>query len=150
MGAYIPKYFQPYELAPESVYDHFNVGGDEISLNFWNLFDPRMLITADRIREYYGRKMVVNTWWWGGETQYRGFRPPGIDVGARWSQHKFGRALDSIIIGLDIEDVIKEILGSPFAYPFQYITALELDVQWLHFDTRNWNKSENGIFTFSQ
>lgn len=148
---YIPKHFQPYELVPESTYDQF-VGepGDVISLNFWNLFDSRILITADRMREYYGRKIIANSWWWGGSTEYRGFRPSGSGVGAEWSQHKFGRALDVVIVGMDTEDVVNQILNTPHAHPFEYITALELNVQWLHFDVRNWDKPERGIFTFTQ
>lgn len=147
---YIPDHFEPYELVPESVYNQFVDEEGSLNLNFWSFFDDRMLITADRIREYYDRKMIVNTWWWGGEKEYRGFRSPGIDVGAKWSQHRFGRALDSIILDLDMEGVINQILNNPFDLAFKYITALELGVQWLHFDVRNWNKKENGIFTFTQ
>ena len=83
---YTPKHFKVYELVPESIYKKF---GDS-ALRF---FDDRILITADRIREKYG-KMVCNNWFWGGEYDSRGFRPPDDKDGAELSAHK--RAKHSI------------------------------------------------------
>lgn len=150
MGAYIPKYFQPYELVPSSVYQEFLDEEGNLDINFWFLFDNRLLITADRLRKFYDCSITANDWYWGGEFQYRVYRPPDCDEGALWSQHRFARAMDCIFDGVSVEKVRQDILAAPNAYPFQYITTLELGIQWLHFDTRNWDKSENGIFTFSQ
>lgn len=129
---YVPKYFQIYELVPKSTYELFE---HERRLNqLWWLFDPRILKAADRIRERYG-KMVANTWWWGGQHQYRGWRPPGCNVGARYSQHRFGRALDLIPTVVSVEEIRRDIKAGE---NFGFITCIEDDVSWLHIDCRNY------------
>lgn len=130
---YIPKYFQPYELVPREVYEEFKRRN---RLNqIWWLFDPRILKVGDRVRERYG-KMVANTWWWGGEHQYRGFRPPGCRVGTTWSQHRFGRAEDLVPVEVSVEEIRKDIRNGE---DFGWITCIEEKVSWLHLDCRNYS-----------
>ena len=133
---YIPKYFQPYELVPEDVYIEL----EERPWIIWQLFDPRVLYTADKIRQYYG-KMIANTWFWEGEHQYRGWRPPKCEIGAVYSQHRFGRAIDLVPVEVTAEEIRQDIkagkTGSDGSI-FQYITCIEDGVGWLHFDVRNY------------
>lgn len=112
------------------------------------LFDSRLIWTADVLRERYG-KMVCNTWLWGGSNTERGFRLFTSETGAKWSSHKFGRALDLTPIDVTAQEIREDILKDPFSYIFRHITELELNISWLHFGTRNWNKVERGILTFS-
>lgn len=130
---YIPKFFQPYELVPEETFIEL----EERPWIIWQLFDPRVLYTADKIRQFYG-KMIANTWYWRGEHQYRGWRPPNCEVGAKYSQHRFGRALDLVPAETTAEEVRQDIKLGKRGHIFQYITCIEDGVGWLHFDTRNY------------
>lgn len=133
-----PKYFDIYELVPPNVIDRLS--------NPWVLFDSRILHTADRLRERYG-PMVVNNWDQGGNFQLSGWRPGDCSVGALFSQHKYGRALDLKPQDIDAESIRQDILADPWNTTFAYITCVELDVSWLHIDCRNWDKLLNGILT---
>jgi len=141
---YRPKYFDIEELVPQDLLLEY--AGREHYL--WYLFDNRVLVTADRLRARYG-KINVNTWKWGGASQYRGFRPPNCNVGAKLSQHRFGRALDLIFIEVSPDIVRLELKKDPFRHEFEFITAIEDNISWFHFDTRNWNKAKNGVLVFN-
>ena len=52
------------------------------------------------------------------------------------SQHKFGRALDPKFKHVSAEEVRQEILSDPHCEDFKYIRCIEMDVSWIHFDTR--------------
>ena len=125
---YIPKYFKPYELVPRIIYESLP------ERKIWQLFDQRVLHVADRIRERYG-KMIANTWYWGGRHQYRGWRHPGCKIGARYSQHRYGRALDLVPQQITAEEIRQDIKEGEI---FIHITCIEDEVFWLHFDVRNY------------
>ena len=127
---YIPKFFQPYELVPRSTYELLK----DRPWIIWQLFDNRVLYIGDRIRKRYG-KMVANTWYWGGKHQYRGWRSSGCPVGARWSQHRFGRAEDLVPVEVTAEEIRQDIKAGE---DFSGITCIEDGVDWLHFDVRNY------------
>ena len=130
---YIPKHFQPYELVSRETYDLFKRQGklDQI----WWLFDPRILLVGDRIRNRYG-KITCNDWWYGGSNHYRGWRPALCRVGTAHSQHRFGRALDLIPEKVTVDEIRHEIIDE--GEDFGFITCVEADVSWLHVDCRNY------------
>ena len=129
---YIPKHFQSYELVPRETYKELEKL-DKLYQVWW-LFDPRILQAIDLIRKRYGR-MVANTWWWGGKHHYRGFRPAGCTIGAKRSQHRFGRAVDLVPTQVSVEEIRSDIKGGE---DFHWITCVEIDVSWLHVDVRNY------------
>jgi hypothetical protein len=137
---YKPKYFKLYELVPSDVYTE---RGDRA----WQLLDPRLLYTIDHIRKYFG-KMIVNDWYWGGKNQYRVWRPEGLKFGAGYSQHKYGRAADLIPTETTTEKIRQYIIGNPHMDGLEYLTALELEVSWLHVDCRLWDKARHGLYLF--
>ena len=139
---YKTEHFELYELVPEDIYEKYKAMGKLHIL--LGCFDPRMLWTLDRLRERSG-PMIMNDWYWGGRNRYRGWRPPGCKIGADLSMHRFGGAGDLVPANTTAERVRQDILADPFCEDFQYITCIEMDVQWLHFDTRNWDKAEAGI-----
>lgn len=140
----IPEFFELYELLPQAFYEtHYPVFGDRL----WNMFDHRILETADNLRRLYG-PMRVNTWRWGGEHQWRGWRPSDCDVGAILSQHKYGRALDLEPVSEGVNQIRMEILEDLHPYCFRFITAVEEAVPWLHIDCRNHHKERFGILRF--
>lgn len=154
---YIPKYFSLEEFfSEEFLYDH---GKHE---KLWRLMDERLLWTADQLRKRYGT-MILNDYKWRGRNQLRGYRSvkdlldkyhviQSGQVRAEFStftsQHCFGRALDAKFSKYRVGDVRVEILAEQDREEFQFITAVEMDVSWLHIDVRNWDKKVNGILTF--
>ena len=126
------KYFQLEELLPKYLYEKLET---ENKLNIaWILLDERVLKTLDLLRENFG-PITVNDWKWGGSNHYRGFRSADCQVGATYSQHKFGRACDCIFKNVTTDEVRNRIIANPSNFP--YIRGIELDVSWLHFDVRN-------------
>lgn len=124
---YIPEYFKLEELVSKEVFQKFGKKA-------WQFFDDRALKMLDRLRHKFG-KAIVNNWLWGGEFDSRGFRVPNDPDGAEYSAHKRGQAFDIIFKSKTAEEVRQYILKNPGEFPF--INAIEADVNWLHFDTRN-------------
>ena len=123
MKQYIPKYFQWHELVPNAIYK-----------DYWLiLMDTRLLMTIDAMRMHYNRPITINNWIDGGNFRYRGFRPFDCNVGAKFSQHKFGRAVDLDVSGISAEQVRNDIRSGLFPE----ITCIEKDVNWVHIDVRN-------------
>ena len=142
---YIPNHLQPHELVDQTI--HQELGGD--ARRVARLFDNRVLITADRLRDRYGA-IHCNNWFWGGPFSQRGFRDPFSPTGARRSDHKAGRALDVHFGRVSAEQVRMDILADPWHEDFLFITSLEMSIggkpiSWLHFSTRNHDKLRFGI-----
>ena len=133
MTGYRPKHFKIEELVPRAQYNALD--GSVL----WNLLDPRILRAADSLRDRYGA-MLCNTWLFGGDTQYRGWRPQ-VSVGARYSQHRFGRALDLIPKHATAEEIRVDLRhfykGRDPLDGRNHITRVELNVDWLHIDCAN-------------
>lgn len=136
------RFFQIFELVPESLHKRF----DEDRL--WRIFDNRMLLTIDRVRIRYNRKAYINDWYWRGIYEHRGFRRFGCPIGAKLSDHKFGRAFDMTFEGLSSEEIRVDIRGNPNIKAFEYITIVENNVSWLHISCGNWDKKKYGILFF--
>ncbi|RLC68309.1 MAG: hypothetical protein DRH97_03565 [Chloroflexi bacterium] len=128
---YIPKYFDIKELTPPEMGSIIKKHG--AAWAWATLFDPRLLKTMDYLREQFG-VLYANNWKQG--TCYRGFRPDGCDIGATYSQHRFGRAVDLIPKELSASEIRQEILRCQNGPRYQYIGGLEMGIHWLHIDTR--------------
>jgi hypothetical protein len=126
---YIPRHFTLQEVLPPEIYKapYQAVGG-----KLWLMFDQRILIAADQVRERYG-KMICNTWHGGGRFRYRGYRPADCGVGSRLSQHRFGRAIDLAPVGLSAEEIRADLKK----HPIPGITRIENGTSWLHIDCAN-------------
>lgn len=124
---YKPKHFSVKELVPRHV--HADRGDAAIEL-----LDSRAVQTLDQLREQFG-KIIVNDWSWGGNSQWRGLRTAQCPIGAKYSQHHYGRAFDCILVETPVEHVRSYILKNPDKFPF--INFVELDTPHLHFDVRN-------------
>ncbi|MCG7915920.1 MAG: hypothetical protein JAY71_18800 [Candidatus Thiodiazotropha weberae] len=124
---YIPKHFRPEELVPPAV---FSERGD-LCLT---LIDERVLRTLDRLRDSFGI-ITINDWLWGGNFTESGLRVPDSDCYSCYSQHTFGRAMDCKMKYIDAESARQSIIKSKALFPF--ISFLETDIDWLHFDVRN-------------
>lgn len=130
---YKPKYFSLKELIPQTFY---NTNYKKYKGKLWYiLFDERLLMTIDNIREKFG-KMIVNDWVYGGNSNYRGYRPLKCSVGATLSQHRFGRACDLIPQDLHPDEIRDHIIANQNREPWKHIGGLEMNISWLHIDTR--------------
>jgi hypothetical protein len=121
---YRPKYFKLKEIIPPELL--------HLGESAWELMDVRILWTADALRRYFGVPIIIN----GPGRTLSGLRPFNCPIGAELSQHKFGRALDMIIMGVPAEDARKTIRQALDNEAFQFITAIENNVEWLHVDCR--------------
>lgn len=121
-------HFALQELVPPEVY---NVRGTAA----WELFDDRLLQALDSIRDKYGR-ILVNNWHRGGELRYRGFRPADCKVGAVYSQHRYGRAVDFNPLEAELETVYKAICESEIP-GVTTVENIEATPTWIHLDVRN-------------
>jgi len=138
---YKPKYFSLYELVPKKIYESVSIKEHD---KLWFIFDERALITLDRLRERYGRA-TVNNWKQDGDLQLRGYRPPTASVGTKYSQHRYGRGFDSNFANASPDEIRSDIENHFTDETFEFITCIEMNITWLHFDTRNWNKNINCI-----
>lgn len=140
-------YFKPYrielyELIPESMYrDLYPRYQDRL----WSIFPIQGLVTLDRLRKKYG-PMYLNNWYWGGQHQYRGWRPTQCTVGSVLSQHKFSNAFDVVFKNLGAEEIRDRVLLNPDAEEFMYISCIEKDVSWFHMDFRQTMSMESDIW----
>jgi hypothetical protein len=127
MSRYIPKHFKVHELVPRHVFEERGEAAIE-------LLDDRLLRTLDALRDKFG-SMTVNNWFWGGNRQWSGLRTERSPHGTMYSQHRFGRAADCLFKDHTAEQVRRYVLDNPSEFPF--ITFVELDISWFHFDVRN-------------
>lgn len=139
-AVYIPKHFQAHEFLPPEIYQIYGEKG----LMF---LDSRILWTADAIRDYFNSPVYINNWFWKGNSRLRGLRPFDCSIGVRFSQHKFGRAIDFFVKGISSEEVRQEIKAHPGDASFTYITAAEENIPHVHVDCRNTGK---GTITWFQ
>jgi len=135
---YEPKHFSIKEYVPPDIYNELGDGAIV-------LLDDRLLRSDDAIREFFGKAVTINNWHLDGGRSYSGFRPPWCKTGAKWGQHRFGRASDKIIRDISADEARKTILKNRKAFP--HIRAMELGVPWLHTDCRPTKSDE--IFLFN-
>ena len=133
--SYQPRYFGIHELMPPEL---VNTVDEKI---LWMLFDERILMAADALRNRYG-PMCGNDWKWGGSIRYRGFRPRDYNQCSQFSQHFFGRGLDLVPEKVSAEEIRKDLrdnfkVGLNMYDGINYIRRIENNVNWLHIDNAN-------------
>jgi len=131
--------FRSFEFVPPEIYNYF---GEELSYHFIN---DSILMFVVKIRTYFNCRVFINNWYWNGDLENRGFRLYKCDIGATFSQHKFGNAIDFDVDGMTAEEVRQAIIEKQDLFP--EITRLESDVSWIHGDKKDTGKKD--IVTFS-
>ncbi|WP_420588198.1 hypothetical protein [Bacterioplanoides sp.] len=124
---YQPRFFKAQELVPPSVYK--KMGDKSLSL-----IDDRVLMTLDQLRLKMGL-CTINNWCFGGNFEQSGLRTDECKVFSPTSQHAFGRAMDCKFRDHTAEQVRQFVINNKEMFP--YITFIESDVTWFHFDVRN-------------
>lgn len=134
---YKPYNFKPYELVSRNLY---RLLGDQS----YFLFDWEILITADQIRIYVDTPAYINTWYWNGKHEQRGFRRFDCPIGAKNSMHKEGKAIDMTFRDIPAQKIREEIIKNRKKFPF--ITRIEDKVDWLHFDNKYTGQEDIVLF----
>jgi hypothetical protein len=103
------------------------------------LIDIRLIDAIQYMRDDLG-PLFVNTWARGGTRRLSGLRPHDTTVGAKWSQHKFGNALDIISPTLEPAEIHRFIHEKEDLFLGKgWVTTLE-DLRdtptWTHMDNR--------------
>lgn len=117
------------ELVPPDLYYEYKERGKLWKL--WLLFDNRIMLAADIIREVAG-PCVINDWSWSGDYTQSGLRLPGSPHYRLTSQHSWGRALDIKPQNYSVETLRQKIINREICHGL--VTRLEGGVPWLHID----------------
>lgn len=123
-------YFKTQEFVSKEIYAKWG----ENSLWF---IDPRLIKLADFIREFFDKPVKIND---GGQYNYSGFREPECTVGAKLSQHRFGRAIDIKVTGMAPRAVFDAIRANESKFMEAGLTTLERaedTPSWTHCDIRH-------------
>ena len=138
---YTPKHFQLEELVSPGLFNQYK---DRQHI-LWYQFDPKALFSIDGLRSIFG-SCTINDWLWGGSYSQSGLRTPDSHYFSFLSQHTRARAFDNKFSDYSPEEVRQYILANPFKDELKYITCIEADTpSWVHIDTRNHDKNNNGI-----
>ena len=97
------------------------------------LFDLGALVSLVQLRKDLDCRAYVNTWYWGGHIDGRGYRDNYEATGGDGSTHRHGMAFDFVAERYTAEEVRQIILKNREKYP--HIKRLERFVEWVHFDT---------------
>lgn len=101
------------------------------------LIDPRIIGIAQFFRDYFGQPITINNWHKGGGYKESGLRRFLTKTGAKFSQHKFGRAIDMKIQDVDPEEARQEIRKHWDKFKTCGMTTIEDGTPtWLHVDCR--------------
>lgn len=107
--------------------------------NSIRLLDQTILDIAQGVRNWYDAPIVINNWHNAGTFQNRGFRAANSTVGATYSQHKFGRAIDINVRGITPQRMYKDIMDDKKYFMDIGVTCIE-DIAhtptWIHLDCR--------------
>lgn len=143
---YKSKYCTIEELVPKEMLAEC---GEE---KCWWFLDKEMLMGLDNLKDVTAKeygiaitdvRLRVNNWKGGGDLDERGIRNPMTSTGAKWSIHKFARAVD-VVIEIRKNGQWKALTGDEMRkiarkyHLFIGCTCIELGTStWLHMDWRN-------------
>jgi hypothetical protein len=136
------KFFVVQEFIDRETYKR--CGNDSIVL-----MSDEMIYTAVVIRNISQTPVMLNSWHTGGANQYRGYRPWDCPIGAQYSMHKEGRAIDFKIIGWTVPRIQGWIIENHTALP--YIRRIEKNdgQDRVHVDNKIVKNHEDSIIFFN-
>jgi len=130
------KHFSIEELVPKELYDNTK---DKESL--WELFNKDLLKDLDTIKETFNKGTItINSWKWGGNRNWSGYRTPDSPYYRVSSLHNTGNAFDLIFSDYNPEEVRKYIAEHREKFPA--IKGLEHKlkgklINWVHLDSKD-------------
>jgi len=132
--------FYLWEFVPPDIYDQYG------NSSVW-FIDPKIVRVTQFLRDFIGKPIMLNTYKMGSilNTIYThsGFRPPYTSVGAQLSQHRFGRAADVKVVGMDAPEVRELIRENWARFKSVGLTTIEKATPtWTHIDIRQTNSDK--------
>jgi hypothetical protein len=127
------KHFNIKELVNPNIYKRY---GD----SSWKFLNPLILNAIDTLREGIGSPIIINDWQWGGNYQDSGMREVDSSIGALYSMHKFGCAMDLKFPDSSVDVVYDYILDNEEYWYNTGVRRLENikhTPTWLHIDCAN-------------
>lgn len=103
--------------------------------------DPKLIKIHEFLLQYFGVDVIINNYHKGGVLKERGYRVPNSLTGAPLSQHRFGRAIDITVSGLQSETAWNRIMADSLLFIQIGVTTIE-DIKftargnWVHLDCR--------------
>ena len=136
------KYFKLHELIDKNTF--INLGDDG-----WNLVNYKLIETLDTLKEIFNKGTItINNYKWGGNREWSGLRTKESKYYSKTSMHSLSddgigtdltfKAIDCVFSDYSAEEVREYILNNSSKFP--YITRLEDNVSWLHFDIKVTNR----------
>lgn len=108
-----------------------------------DLIDRKLIGIAEFIRNKIGQPVTINNWHNGGQFKESGLRNKNTSTGAKLSQHKLGKAIDTKVNGYDGQkwyDFVKENAKELYDLGVRRIEDKSLATTWLHIDTKEHGK----------
>lgn len=129
------EFFKAEEFLPKHIHAQY---GDSF---LFKIMDVRILNVITLIRIHFGAPVEINNWAWEKKSfnQWRGWRTPTSTVGALFSQHKMGRAIDFEVEGVTPINVRRELIGNAGLFIEEGLTTMEhgdYTPTWTHIDCR--------------
>ena len=120
------------EFVGPEVYQKF---GDK---SMW-FIDPKIIDIAQLVRNLTHRPVTINNWHNQGHYKESGLRSMTTKTGAKYSQHKYGRAIDIKVDGMNVQEVYDVIMTNIDLFRAAGLTTIE-DIEktptWIHLDVR--------------
>ena len=122
-----------------------------------NLLDFRLIQIAQKVREFCGKPLFINTWWdfqdksiseIENDTSIRkwsGLRTSRCNIGAKNSAHKLGKAIDLKGNQKELFGLVKENAKEFHAIGVRRLEDPNITIGWLHVDTLERNTKPNSI-----
>lgn len=126
------KYFAPWELLPHCPKE---TTWETLPVDLAALLDPDLLVLVDKARDLLG-PIIINNYHNGGTRRWCGFRDPRCKEYTPGSMHSKGKAFDGHPVKMSAEAARAIIKGAVAKGLLPELGGVELDVSWLHLDTR--------------
>jgi hypothetical protein len=127
----LSKNFWLHEFVPPDIYEHMGTS------SIW-LLDMRIVRVCQLVRDRFAVAVTVNNWMEGGKRYQSGLRGHRSTVGARYSQHKYGRATDILVEGHEPQELRGDIRKNFKLYREAGLSTIEKATPgWVHLDTRH-------------
>lgn len=102
--------------------------------------DKRIFLMAQFLRDRFGKPVTINNWASGGDYTLSGLRPFNTEIGAPLSSHKYGRAIDPKVHGVEAPEIQQDIIKNYHLYKHTGLTTIEVGTPtWTHMDCRQTN-----------
>ncbi len=128
----LSKNFTLQEFIPKEIYNAFRENAT------WFL-NPTIVNIAQVVRDISNVPLIINNWNDGGSYNNRGYRLPSSPIGATYSQHKLGNAIDISSNEMNAKKLYDLILANKGLLLLNGLSSIE-DIRytktWVHLDCR--------------